>query len=137
MDSPGNSQARAAASALLDFLHSYNWQASSRDAGSSAHDIPRGGLKINIGLYPPVTFVTPPGMKDFMAHVTKQRNELQEEADQRHTEVTQEVLKHMSKEEASKFEVMEREYQRAVKRIEKEYMGPCPTLASISAALGR
>jgi hypothetical protein len=60
-----------AAEALIDFLHSYFWQADSMDAWSGDTDIQPNGVKIRVGLKPPVEFVTPPGEKEFVAAATE------------------------------------------------------------------
>jgi hypothetical protein len=53
---------------LLDFLHSYNWQAAKRwpidPQGNMIHDekiLPAGAIRIQVGLYPPAVYVSPPG----------------------------------------------------------------------------
>jgi hypothetical protein len=61
-----------AAHALLDFLHSYNWQAKlgpPRDAkGQILRDdsiLPPGSIRIQVGLYPAVMYIPPPGAEEF------------------------------------------------------------------------
>jgi hypothetical protein len=53
---------------LLDFLHSYNWQAAKGwpidPQGNMIHDeqiLPAGAIRIQVGLYPPAVYVSPPG----------------------------------------------------------------------------
>lgn len=78
-----------AANALIKFLHSYFWEAIRMPPpwdheGKLIDDpriIPVGGLRIQVGLYPAVAFVSPPGDKalvEFMA----QRHKKQEEDEQ-------------------------------------------------------
>ncbi len=44
---------------LVDFLHSYNWEVKSGWASDTDTDIPPNGIKIRVGLYPAVSYVSP------------------------------------------------------------------------------
>jgi hypothetical protein len=63
-----------AVNALLDFLHSYNWQAREGWA-APGNDIPPDGIKVRVGLYPPAVFVSPPGQKEFNSRVEAMKRE--------------------------------------------------------------
>jgi hypothetical protein len=67
---------------LLDFLHSYNWQAASGlptdPQGQLIRDekvLPVGAIRIQIGLYPAAVYVTPPGQKEFASRMEEQKRE--------------------------------------------------------------
>jgi hypothetical protein len=70
-----------AAEKLLNFLHSYNWQAArgwATDAQGKMIDekaLPAGAIRIQIGLYPPAVYVSPPGEKEFTSRMEKARAE--------------------------------------------------------------
>jgi hypothetical protein len=62
--------AHQAADKLLDFLHSYNWQAE-RGWPTDSHlnfvdekILPIGAIRIQVGLYPPTIYVRPPGEEE-------------------------------------------------------------------------
>ena len=61
-------QTQATADKLLDFLHSYNWQAARGwpldPQGNLIHDdkvLPAGAIRVQVGLYPPAVYVSPQG----------------------------------------------------------------------------
>jgi hypothetical protein len=67
-----------AADALVDFLHSYDWQAKRGwpvdEKGQVIRDpkiLPPDTLRIRVGLYPAVIYVSPPGAKDFADFIAK------------------------------------------------------------------
>jgi hypothetical protein len=71
-------QASNTAEKLVEFLHSYNWQANGdwpeSDTGKLLHDpnvLPAGAIRIQIGLYPAVVFVSPPGQQELTIHREK------------------------------------------------------------------
>jgi hypothetical protein len=72
-DTSINWHAGEVATRLLDFLHSYNWQAEEGypyDQQEPIHDakiLPVGAIRIQIGLYPATTYVNPPGTKEAAA----------------------------------------------------------------------
>jgi hypothetical protein len=67
---------------LLDFLHSYNWQAvrgwPTDPQGKLIRDervLPAGAIRIQVGLYPPAVYVSPPGQKEFTSAMAEMRRE--------------------------------------------------------------
>lgn len=68
-------RSKEVADALVDFLHSYNWQARVGRTPEGASDIPPDGIKIRVGLYPPVIYVSPPGAKEFDAATARWEQE--------------------------------------------------------------
>jgi hypothetical protein len=70
---------------LLDFLHSYNWQATrgwpSDPEGKLIRDekiLPAGAIRIQVGLYPPTVYVSPPGQKEFTSSMEEWRRKREE-----------------------------------------------------------
>jgi hypothetical protein len=61
-DEDSHLRALDAADALVGFLHSYNWQAK-QGWPQGDDNIPLDGLKVRVGLYPAVAYVSPPGSK--------------------------------------------------------------------------
>jgi hypothetical protein len=111
MAPPGDS--RAAANAVVDFLHSYNWQARRGWPLDEKHPlirdpkiIPPDSLRIRVGLYPPVTYVSPPGAKDFAAAVAENKQKMEKYRKQIEAEELkkdEEILKHLTKQQAIEF----------------------------------
>lgn len=67
---------------LLEFLHSYNWQAARGwpldPQGKLIRDekvLPAGAIRIQVGLYPPAVYVSPPGQKEFASRVEEMKRE--------------------------------------------------------------
>jgi hypothetical protein len=56
--------AQELADALVNFLHSYNWQALWTFPDRNPELIPPKAIRVRVGLYPAVEYVTPPGSKD-------------------------------------------------------------------------
>ena len=67
---------------LLDFLHSYNWQAGlgwpTEPQGKLIPDekiLTAGAIRIQVGLYPPAVYVSPPGQKELASAMDEIRLE--------------------------------------------------------------
>ena len=131
-------RASKAADAVIDFLHSYNWQANRSWPDPNTSDIPRDGIKIRLGLYPATTYVTPPGAKDLAEAVaqteTKWReiDKKMEEGEQREHE---EKLKHLTPQQASDFRAMLEQYKAEMKKLGERHSGPCQPLNSLTPRL--
>src|ERR1035437_1437069 len=127
-----------AADQLLDFLHSYNWQAKRgwpTDSHLNIVDVlPVGTIRIQVGLYPPAMYVNPPGQKEYTS-ISKEMNEQAKRvADEQMAEFEREREKRL----ATLPPELRREVQEARKRMEameaesKRRMssGPCQVLDS-------
>ena len=75
-------QASNVAESLVDFLHSYNWQAGrgwpTDSQGKLIRDervLPAGAIRIQVGLYPPAVYVNPPGQKELTSAMEEARRE--------------------------------------------------------------
>jgi hypothetical protein len=125
-------QAMKAGDDLAEFLHSYNWQAVSRYPRKSepVDDIPHGGMKIEIGLYPAVQFVTPPGEKGFAESVARSEQAQQEEMKklrEQQNEKEEEAIKklHLRPQEESELRNRMKEEEAEEKVLVKRYSQPC------------
>ncbi|SRR6266567_9504962 len=64
---------------LLDFLHSYNWQAARgwpTDPQGKFIDekvLPAGAIRIQVGLYPAAVYVSPPGQKELTSRMEEMK----------------------------------------------------------------
>lgn len=129
-----------AANTLVDFLHSYDWQAKWEWPAPGTNDIPRDGVKIRIGLYPAVTLVSPPGAKDFLAATAQNNRAKQESArvhDRQQEEREQEILKELSPQQVSEFKAR-RDWSRAQSElIERRLSDPCQPLSGTIPLLNR
>lgn len=125
-----------AAYALVDFLHSYNWQARWAWGLPDSDDIPPDGLKIRVGLYPPVTFISPPGSKDLadtMAKAEQQREAQSKEAEMKQDE---QMLKRLTPQQVMEFKARKEEWDKEQKQWTERYSGPCHPLNSLDSAGG-
>jgi hypothetical protein len=131
---------------LVDFLHSYNWQAKrgwpEAAPGKLLHDpnvLPAGTIRIQIGLYPPVEFVSPPGAKDitesnarFEQHWQGNMKKLEEEE----LKVEEKMTKDLTPQQAAYFRA-NWEHRKAERKAEsdldyKRSHGPCQTLSEVT-----
>jgi hypothetical protein len=119
---------------LLDYLHSYNWQAASglpTDAqGKVIHDekiLPAGAIRIQIGLYPPAVYVSPPGEKELASQIEelKQEREKAEADAKRKLEERWATLPPETRQELQKAQA---EWDAKTKNLTSN--GPCQTLNS-------
>jgi hypothetical protein len=72
------SAAQETAGVVVNFLHSYSWQAKlgfMEQEDVTRKLVPTKGILIEIGLYPPVWYVAPPAMKDWSAVMAEQKKE--------------------------------------------------------------
>jgi hypothetical protein len=67
---------------LLAFLHLHNWQAVRGwpldQQGKPIHDetvLPAGAIRIQVGLYPPAVYVSPPGQKKLISRLEEMKRE--------------------------------------------------------------
>jgi hypothetical protein len=128
-DSDSHLRASEAADALVGFLHSYNWQAK-RGWPLGDDNIPPDGLKVRVGLYPPVTYVTPPGAKDLAEATAKfeqQRENSRKQIEKQQAQTAEDILKRRGPEQAA-------EYKAHIKDFWQEWdkqPGPCRPLTSL------
>ena len=120
-----------AVDALVDFLHSYNWQARIASPRLGANDIPPDGIKVRVGLYPAVTFVSPPGGKDpaaaeaqFHQEMEKNTKQIEERLEKHDTE----ILKNMTAQHAAQFKAREAQGKREEQAELSRYSSPCQPL---------
>ncbi len=136
-------RASHAAEALIDFLHSYNWQARlSVPPAAERADIPLDGLKVRVGLYPAVVYVAPPGAKDFteaIARNEQEREKINKEVESEILKRNEEFLKRLPPKEAEKAAIelrVLREQRKKEEKLRRERdSGPCRPLSSLLPSL--
>lgn len=117
---------------LVDFLHSYNWQAlpglPTDPQGKLIRDekiLPAGAIRIQVGLYPPAVYVSPPGQKEFTARVEefrrKQENVIAEAKRRR-----EEQLATLAPEDRKRTQQLYEEWDARIERDRNS--GPCQVL---------
>ena len=134
-----------ATNAVVDFLHSYNWQAKAGSAldknGAVIEDpkiAPPDGLRIRVGLYPAVSLVVPPGAKEFaavMAHSDQERERIRKQSQEEKLKRTEEYLKALTPQQAIEWEQLEKESQEQEKLWTERYNGPCQAAYSLAPAV--
>jgi hypothetical protein len=134
-----------ATNAVVDFLHSYNWQAKAGSAldknGAVIEDpkiVPPDGLRIRVGLYPAVSLVVPPGAKEFaavMAHSDQERERIRKQSQEEKLKRTEEYLKTLTPQQAIEWEQLENESQEQEKLWTERYNGPCQAAYSLAPAV--
>jgi hypothetical protein len=142
---PAVLRSNQAADAILDFLHSYNWQAThgwlDDDKGSLISDLnifPADALRIRVGLYPPVSFVAPPGAKDFadvLAQHAQEREQTRKQIEEENAKRDEAYLNTLTPEQALEFKNRRAKRIKEFADIEKTFTdrdtGPCQPLSSI------
>lgn len=133
-------EADRAADLVVDFLHSFDWQAS---RGWPLHNnaqiqdptiLPPKGLLIRVGLYPPVMYVSPPGMKfvtDNETRFAQERKQMEEEAKEGLDKRRAERMKHMAPAEIEQYKAWIRQEDEEDKRRREREVGPCHPLNSL------
>lgn len=116
-------RAQDVAGVVVRFLHSYNWKAErGRMNGDDAARkiLPQQGIKIVVGLYPPVWFVAPPAMKDWSAVIgeeEKKRDEAEQKAEQARKDSDAKILSQLNPRMA---EIFKKDFEAAEQRREQE-----------------
>ncbi len=142
-DWANTTRASQAADALVDFLHSYNWQARfGVPPRAERADIPLDGLKVRVGLYPAVVYVAPPGAKDFteaIARNEQERERINKEVESEILKRNEAFLKRLPPKEAEKAAIelrVLREQRKKEEKLRRERdSGPCRPLSSLLPSL--
>jgi hypothetical protein len=118
---------------LVAFLHSYNWQAK-RDwpldeKGRIIRDeqiLPIGAIRVQIGLYPPTVYVSPPGSKE----IDDRLRQVQEDRKKMEAELRRQREERLSKQPEQFRKQIEIRDAALDERTKNEMSsGPCQTLA--------
>lgn len=141
MDLDGGSKTIEIAGAIVDFLHSYNWQATlgvvRSDNGGISRDgkiVPVGTIRIQVGLYPAVEYVGTPGSKEFedwMAQFNKHRDDSKKETDERMRKQRERMLNELSPAERKRAEDFEKQMDADRNRMMSRYNNPCQPITPI------
>jgi hypothetical protein len=134
-----------AADALVDFLHSYNWQAKRGwpldEKGQMIRDskiLPPDTLRIRVGLYPAVTYVSPPGAKDIaeaIAQFDQQREAIKKQTEKQRADRDEEILKRLTPQQASEYKARMEQWKREDDQLMERLSGPCQPLNSLTPSL--
>jgi hypothetical protein len=124
-----------AADTLIDFLHSYNWEVKPGWASHTDTDIPPNGIKIRVGLYPAVSYVSPPGAKDLAAAIAQfeqERQKMTKQMEEKQLEREEEMLKHLTPQQAAEHKARMEQRKEEQKLWMERYSGPCQPLTPLS-----
>ena len=123
---------------LVIFLHSYNWQAErgwpSAAPGKLLRDpsvLPAGAVRVQIGLYPPVTYVSPPGQHEltaWMEQFNRERLKFEVEAKRKREEQQSQYLSQLPPEVRQRVIAQEAEMQARSEASTAAYTQPCQVL---------
>ncbi len=120
-----------AADTLVDFLHSFNWQARwdflEGVNGALIHDprvVPPPGVRIRIGLYPAVPVVVPKGAESFSEAIVQYDKENEKRAKER-AEQRRKRLETLPPEEAKRRKALMEEEDRQTELWMERTVGPC------------
>jgi hypothetical protein len=120
-----------AAYTLIDFLHSYNWEVKSGWASDTDTDIPPMGIKIRVGPYPAVSYVSPPGAKDFAAAIAQFEQEMQKITMQREEQRDDKILKSLTPQQAAEYKARSEQRERETRLWMERYSSPCRPLTPL------
>jgi hypothetical protein len=121
-----------AADAVVDFLHSYNWQAKRGwPVDERGQLMPSDSLRIRVGLYPAVMYVSPPGAKDFAAAIAQfeeERGKNRKQIEKEQLKREEEALKHLTEQQANQFKANKEEWNKKQKLQMERNTNPCQPL---------
>jgi len=131
-DFSASKHAGAVTDKLVEFLHSRNWQAERRyplDAhGFIIHDpqtLPVGSIRIQVGLYPPMVYMPPPGDIEMNAV----QNKWKQQEERQELERRQRMEQRWSKLPRAEQEKREKAYDELTAKIKQATRsGPCQPL---------
>jgi hypothetical protein len=126
------------ANAVVDFLHSYNWQADLKppldEHGSIVNDpkiIPPETLSIRVGLYPAVSFVVPPGESyaaTVMAQIKRKNEEWEKESEQQRLKTREEHFATLTPQEIVRYNAQLAQSDQERELDKRRYSNPCKPL---------
>jgi hypothetical protein len=106
---------------LVDFLHSYNWTAQKGWGNDRPESMPDGAIRIQVGLYPAVSYVSPPGSADINRAISKMESDRRAKREEAYRKFLATVP----------FDLLEEAKRRieAGRKLEARYSNPCEPLA--------
>jgi hypothetical protein len=122
---------RDVAGSVVAFLHSYNWEAKIGWPSPGDRDqnpIPPNGIRIRVGLYPPVTYVAPPAMKRW-AEATA---EAEEQRKQNIKKREDEYLSKATPEQKAVHEAWQEREKQLEKVVLEPFSNPCQPLEPLT-----
>jgi hypothetical protein len=116
---------------LIDFLHSYYWEVKSGWASDADTDIPPNDIKIRVGLYPAVSYVSPPATKEFaavIAQLEKDREKMRQQQEAERQKRDEKLLEHLTPEQRNSYKARVEEFRKTEEQIENRYRSVCQPL---------
>ena len=123
------------ADVLVDFLHSYNWQVQrgwpTDSMGKMIRDdkvLPPGSIRIQVGLYPAVIYIPPPGATELSVALAKSREETEkaeEESRRRMEEQIRRSFDSLPPDQRKIAEQRAKEFEENRKKLMSRYTNPC------------
>ena len=113
---------------LIDFLHSYNWEVRSGWASDTDTDIPPNGIKIRVGLYPAVSYVSPPATKEFAAvnaQFEKDREKMRQQQEAK-------SLENLTPEQRNSYSARAEEFRKTQEQMENRNRSVCQPLEPLT-----
>lgn len=120
------------ADAIVDFLHSYNWQATT---ALKDFDLPKDGIKIRIGLYPATEYTALPGAAQFTSWADALDKKFKagwEQAETKADEAEEKSLAQMPPEEAARDRALIKQQQQEREKLKARYSQPCRASAGFA-----
>jgi hypothetical protein len=119
---------------LIDFLHSYNWEVKSGWAPDTDTDIPPNGIKIRVGLYPAVSYVSPPATKELavvIAQLEKDKEKMRQQQEAERQKRDEKFLEHLTPEQRNSYRARVEEFRKPQEQMENRYRSVCQPLESL------
>ena len=120
---------------LIDFLHSYNWEVKSGWASDTDTDIPPNGIKIRVGLYPAVSYVSPPATKEFAATIAqfeRDRKKMTQQLEAEREKRDEKFLKNLTSEQKISYKARVEEFRKTQEQMENRYRSVCQPLEPLT-----
>ncbi len=123
---------------LIGFLHSYNWEAkvglphdADRKLLTDPNVIPAGEIRVQIGLYPAITYVSPPGAKDLTEAVARYEQKQQEDE----KKMKDEYLKTLTSQQAAAYRADSERWEAQKNSSIELYSDPCKPLSGLTPGI--
>jgi len=128
------------ANVLVEFLHSYNWQAQWSwpiDKGHLIRDdniIPPGSVRIQVGMYPAVMYIPPPGAKELsgaMAKFRDEREKSRQESQRRMKEYVRKMFDSLPPDQRTLAEQRQKEFDERMEKETSKGDNPCKDFTQV------
>lgn len=121
----------AVVDAVVDFLHSYHWEARRRPL-LPPKSISRDSIEITVGLYPAHTLVVPPGEEEFALGAAKEMEEGRKSKEQLDKQMEENIEKRFTPEQFAQYQAAQQNQEKEEKEWEEREYGPCHSLSLLN-----